>query len=106
MLLQAAMLEEYKSSLPLFSVLYSLYPADTSYLSLMVCRNICEKIHSEIIVGQSHYLAGKKYCRRYECYQITNKVFLLLLWNAAKDYSTTPNDGSYKEKLREEKSNI
>jgi hypothetical protein len=97
---QAAMLEEYKSSLPLFSVLYSLYPADTSYLSLMVCRNICEKIHSEIIVGQSHYLAGKKYCRRCECYLITNKIFCPC---CGMQLRTTPNDGSYKEKLREEK---
>jgi hypothetical protein len=25
----------------------------------MVCRNICEKIYSKIIVGQSHYSLGK-----------------------------------------------
>ena len=34
----------------------------------MVCRNICERISSRIIVGQSHYSLGKKYCRRCERY--------------------------------------
>jgi len=41
----------------------------------MVCRNICERIYSKIVVGESHYFVGKKYCRRCECYFITNKVF-------------------------------
>ena len=29
-----------------------------------------------MIVGQSHYLAGKKYCRRCECYTYNHKVFI------------------------------
>src|SRR5215207_4547354 len=33
----------------------------------MVCRNICERIYSKIVVGESHYSVGKKYCRRCEC---------------------------------------
>jgi hypothetical protein len=53
----------------------------------MVCRNICENMHSKIIVGQSHYLDGKKYCRKYEHYFITDRSLLLMLWIAAKDYS-------------------
>jgi hypothetical protein len=66
----------------------------------MVCRNICEKIYSKMIVGQSHYLAGRKYCRRCECYLITNKVFCPC---CGMQLRTTPNEGSYKQKLREEK---
>jgi hypothetical protein len=41
----------------------------------MVCRNICEKIYSKIVVGESHYFVGKKYCRRCECYFITKSIF-------------------------------
>ena len=29
-----------------------------------------------MIVGQSHYLAGKKYCIRCECYTYNHKVFI------------------------------
>jgi hypothetical protein len=47
-------------------VLYSSLP-----LFPTICRNICEKIY-KMIVGQSHYLAGKKYCIRcgycYSCH--------------------------------------
>jgi hypothetical protein len=25
----------------------------------MVCRNICERIYSKIVVGESHYFVGK-----------------------------------------------
>jgi uncharacterized Zn finger protein (UPF0148 family) len=66
----------------------------------MVCRNICEKIYSKLVVGQSHYLVGKKYCRRCERYLVTNKVFCPC---CGMQLRTTPNEGSYKEKLREEK---
>jgi hypothetical protein len=41
----------------------------------MVCRNICERIYSKIVVGELHYSVGKKYCRRCECYFITKKIF-------------------------------
>ena len=34
----------------------------------MVCRNMCVRLSSKIIVGQSHYSDGKKYCRRCERY--------------------------------------
>jgi hypothetical protein len=35
-------------------------------LVLMVCRNICERLYSKIIVGKGPYQAGKKCCRRCE----------------------------------------
>ena len=34
----------------------------------MVCRNICERLYSKIIVGKSPYQDGKRYCRRSEVY--------------------------------------
>ncbi len=34
----------------------------------MVCRNICERLYSKIIVGRSSYALGRKYCRRCEVY--------------------------------------
>src|SRR5215212_9020152 len=55
---------------------------------LMVCRNICERIYSKIVVGQSHYSVGKKYCRRCECYFLYHQESLLsMLWSAAKQLS-------------------
>ena len=84
-------------------MLYLLYPGEHSFLFPMVCRNICEKIYSKMVVGQSHYLAGKKFCRRCECYLITNKVFCPC---CGMQLRTTPNEGSYKQKLREEKSKL
>jgi hypothetical protein len=70
------------------------------FVSPMVCRNVCEKIYSKIIVGQSHYLVGKKYCRRCERYLIIDKVFCPC---CGMQLRTTPNEGSYKQKLRKEK---
>jgi hypothetical protein len=84
----------------LCTVLYSLYPGEHSSLFSMVCRNICEKIYSKMVLGQSHYLAGKKFCRRCECYLITEKVFCPC---CGMQLRTSPNEGSYKQKLREEK---
>ena len=66
----------------------------------MVCRNICEKIYSKMIVGQSHYLAGKKYCRRCERYLVTNRVFCPC---CGMQLRTTPIESAYKQKLRKEK---
>src|SRR5215207_4038167 len=31
----------------------------------MVCRNICQRIYSKIVVGQSHYLASSFYIYQY-----------------------------------------
>ena len=51
----------------------------------MVCSNICEKIYSKIIVGQSHYSVGKRYCIRREIFFIM-RVSLSVLRNATQDY--------------------
>ena len=49
----------------------------------MACRNICEKIYSKIVVGESHYSVGKRYCR------------------SGMQLRITPCEGEYKEKMRE-----
>src|ERR671923_902392 len=66
----------------------------------MVCRNICERIYSKIVVGQSHYFVGKKYCRRYKCYSITNKVFCQC---CGMQLRATPIEKELKEKIRAKK---
>jgi CheY-like chemotaxis protein len=38
----------------------------------MVCRNICQTIHTKIEVGEEMYFAGKKYCRRCEIFLYHN----------------------------------
>ena len=53
----------------------------------MVCRNKCERIYFKIVVGKSHYPAGKKYCRRCECYFITKKIFCQCCGMQFKRYS-------------------
>jgi hypothetical protein len=40
----------------------------------MVCRNICLRLYACAQAG-SHYMAGGKYCRRCECYLITQEMF-------------------------------
>jgi hypothetical protein len=57
-----------------------------------------------MIVGQSHYLAGKKYCRRCECYLVTNKIFCIPC--CGMQLRTTPIESAYKQKLRDEKRKI
>src|SRR5215207_8582035 len=64
----------------------------------MVCRNICERICSKIIVGESHYSVGKKYCRRCECYFITEKVFCEC---CGMQLRTTPMESYLKQKMRD-----
>ena len=66
----------------------------------MVCRNICERIYSKIVVGESHYFIGKKYCRRCECYFITNKVFCQC---CGMQLRATPTERELKEKIRAKK---
>src|SRR6266700_5099496 len=41
----------------------------------MVCRNLCERLYSKIIVGTSKYEGGKKYCRRCEIYFLHDGSF-------------------------------
>ena len=64
----------------------------------MACRNICEKIYSKIVVGESHYSVGKRYCRRCECYFVTEKKFCQC---CGMQLRITPCEGEYKEKMRE-----
>jgi hypothetical protein len=54
-----------------------------------------------MIVGQSHYSVGKKYCRRCECYFITERMFCEMQLRA------NPHCGKiYKEKVRAKKSEL
>jgi hypothetical protein len=64
----------------------------------MVCRNICEKIYSKIVVGESHYSVGKRYCRRCECYFMTMRLFCEC---CGMQLRVTPSEREYKEKMRE-----
>jgi hypothetical protein len=44
--------------------------------SPLVCRNICERIHSEkIVFGISNYSLGQKYCRRCKVYMYNKSSF-------------------------------
>jgi hypothetical protein len=63
----------------------------------MVCRNICERIYSKIVVGESHYSVGKKYCRRCEIYLYHEGLFCPC---CGMQLRTTPIDTKYKAKIR------
>jgi hypothetical protein len=64
---------------------------------VMVCRNLCERLYSEIIFGKSHYEGGKKYCRRYEVYYYHNDVFCTCCGMALR---MSPTNKRNKERLR------
>jgi hypothetical protein len=67
----------------------------------MACRNICLRSYSKMVVGQSHYSAGKKYCRRCECYFITLQMFCEC---CGMQLRASPHCGRvYKEKVRAKK---
>jgi hypothetical protein len=63
----------------------------------MVCRNICERISSKIVVGESHYFVGKKYCRRCEIYLYHEGLFCPC---CGMQMRTTPIDTKDKAKIR------
>ena len=69
----------------------------------VVCHNICERIYSKIVVGESHYFVGKKYCRRCECYFITKKVFCQC---CGMQLRGSPTERELKEKIRAKKKPI
>ena len=62
----------------------------------MVCRNLCDRLHSKIIFGKNHYEGSKKYCRRCEVYCYHNGVFCL-----GVALKTSPTNKRDKEKLRQ-----
>jgi hypothetical protein len=64
----------------------------------MVCRNICERIYSKIVVGESHYSVGKRYCRRCECFFVTERAFCQC---CGLQLRVTPSEREYKAKMRE-----
>jgi len=64
----------------------------------MVCRNLCERLYSKIIVGKSHYEGGKKYCRRCEIYFSYDGVFCPCCGMALRMSPTSKKD---KEKLKQ-----
>ena len=56
----------------------SIFSSSSFFLQLpMTCRNLCERLYSKIIVGESHYRTGKKYCRRCEVYFLRDGLFCL-----------------------------
>jgi hypothetical protein len=65
----------------------------------MVCRNICDKISSKIVVGQPHYSLGKKYCRRCERYMLHEGKFCACF---GMQLRTTPVVTKYKTKQGQE----
>jgi rRNA maturation endonuclease Nob1 len=64
----------------------------------MVCRNLCERLYSKIIVGRSQYEAGKKYCRRCEVYFSHDGRFCPCCGMTLR---SSPTNRKQKEKLRE-----
>jgi rRNA maturation endonuclease Nob1 len=50
-----------------------------------------------MVVGESHYSVGKRYCRRCECYFVTDKKFCPC---CGMQLRITPSEGQYKEKMR------
>jgi ribosomal protein L37E len=68
------------------------------FLSIpMVCRNMCDKISSKIVVGQSHYSLGKKYCRRCERYMFHEGRFCAC---CGMQLRTTPVRTQYKVTMK------
>jgi hypothetical protein len=65
----------------------------------MVCRNLCERWwYCKIIFGESHYGAGKKYCRRCEVYFYHDGNFCPCCGMALR---ASPTNRKQKEKLKE-----
>jgi hypothetical protein len=69
----------------------------------MACRNLCERLYSKIIFGNSHYAGGKKYCRRCEISSYYDGVFCPCCGMALRMSPTNKRD---KERLRQLKLRI
>ncbi|MFL6376977.1 MAG: hypothetical protein ACJ72R_05900 [Nitrososphaeraceae archaeon] len=69
--------------------------------SPLVCRNICERIHSEkIVFGISNYSLGQKYCRRCEVYIYNDGMFCPC---CGMQLRLTPSNKEGKDRLRRER---
>ena len=79
-----------------------LFPYSNSFLYFLTkyIQIICERIYSKIVVGESHYFVGKKYCRRCECYFITKNIFCEC---CGMQLRATPTEKELKEKLNRKK---
>jgi hypothetical protein len=64
----------------------------------MACRNLCERLDSKIIVGESRYGLGKKYCRRCEVHFLHGGWFCPCCGIRLRLSSTNRKD---KERLRQ-----
>ena len=63
----------------------------------MVCRNVCERIYSKIVVGQSHILLVRNIVEDASVtYFITTKIFCQC---CGMQLRTTPAERECKEKL-------
>jgi hypothetical protein len=51
-----------------------------------------------MVVGESHYSVGKRYCRKCECYFMTMRLFCEY---SGMQLRVTPSEREYKEKMRE-----
>ena len=69
----------------------------------MVCRNICERLYSKIIVGKSPYQAGKRYCRRCEVYFYQVERFCQCCGMTLR---SSPINKTQKNKLKEMSNNL
>jgi hypothetical protein len=63
----------------------------------MVCRNLCERLYSKTVFGQSNYDGGKKYCRRCEVFYYNQNMFCPCCGMALR---RSPTDKRGRERLR------
>src|SRR5918994_684734 len=76
----------------------SILATSASHLdSPLVCRNICLRLYVSTQASGSHYMAGGKYCRRCECYLITQEMFCECCGMRLRASSSAR---AYKEKVR------
>jgi rRNA maturation endonuclease Nob1 len=74
----------------------------------MACRNLCERLESKIIVGESRYSLGKKYCRRCEVHFLNDGSFCPCCGMRLRASPTNKKDKERlrQSQLREEKNKI
>src|ERR671939_979679 len=68
--------------------------------SLMVCRNICDRLYSKVVFGISNYSLGQKHCRRCEVYMYNDSMFCPC---CGMQLRLTPSSRRCKEILRKKK---